>query len=57
MLKDRIIKKAGNKLASSMPSLINFAVENDKGYNALINTMKKINVKRKEKRKYVTSSI
>lgn len=52
-LKERAMGKLSKKLKDATPSLVHFAVDNDKAYNTLIQTIRDINKKRQAKRKYV----
>lgn len=52
-LRARGMQKMAGKLNKSIPAFINFAVENDTGYESLMNTIKKINRQRYEKKRYV----
>lgn len=46
-IQEKMIKAAGKKSEKSMPKLMKFAVSNDPGYIALINTIRNINKQRK----------
>jgi len=52
-LKKGLMKKAAKKMQENMPSLKDFAVQNDQGYNALVKVMKEINNRRKKAHKYI----
>lgn len=52
-LKERAMGKLSKKLKEATPSLVNFAVDNNQGYNNLIATIRDINKRRAATRKYI----
>lgn len=52
-IQDKMLKAAAKKSEKSMPKLMNFAVSNDQGYIALLNTIRNINKLRKNAKRWV----
>ncbi len=52
-IQDKMLKAAAKKADKSMPKLMKFAVSNDQGYIALLNTIRNINKQRKIAKRWV----
>ena len=52
LLKKGVVRRAAKKIQANMPSMKEFAVQSDEGYNALVKVIQDINVMRKKANKY-----
>lgn len=52
-IKEKMLKAVAKKSEKSMPKLMKFAVGNDSGYIALLNTIRNINKQRKKAKRWV----
>lgn len=52
-IRDKMLKVAAKKADKSMPTLVKFAVSNDRGYNSLMDTIRNVNKHRRLSKKWI----